>query len=260
MRKPEIGLSMLYCLSEPFPSMMKRLSKLDVKYIELTDDGLHTLNRSRVKALRRVAEAYDIKFVIHAPWFGINIATPTSSLRRATLRRLENSMSCARELECRLWLFHPGSGTGFGHFYPGKDWQLNLESVRSLLDAADRIGVEIAVENTPEPYPSLLKSVDDFRKFYDELGEDIGLVLDVAHAHINNQIHSFVEQFSDKIVHMHASDNYGSEDQHLGIGRGNIDWTEFAQVVKDANYGNLIVVESRDNVEESVQFLRKLFA
>jgi len=106
----------------------------------------------------------------------------------------------------------------------------------------------------------LLKSVDDFRKFYDELGEDIGLVLDVAHAHINNQIHSFVEQFSDKIVHMHASDNYGSEDQHLGIGRGNIDWTEFAQVVKDANYGNLIVVESRDNVEESVQFLRKLFA
>jgi len=250
---------MLYCLNEPFKSLLKRLCKVDVKHIELPDEGLHTLNKRRVKNLKEVAEAQKLDFVVHAPWAGINIATPSPFLRRTILKRLEKSLVYAGQLDCRLWLFHPGSRTGLSHIYPEKDWQLNLESVRALLNVARREGVEIAIENTPEPFPSLMKSVGDFRRFYEDLGDDISMVLDVAHANLNNQIQDFFTQFSKKIVHMHVSDNDGANDLHLGIGYGSIDWESVAEMVKEAEYGNLIMIESTEHVEESVQVLRRLF-
>jgi sugar phosphate isomerase/epimerase len=260
MAKPEIALSMLYCLNEPFNHMLKRLTKVPVKYIEVLDEGLHTLNKRRVKALEKVAEAHNLDFVVHAPWAAINIATPDPSLRHAVLKRLTKSIVLAGHLDCRLWLFHPGSKTGLSHFYPDEDWQLHLESVLALLRVARNEGVVIAIENTPEPFPSLMKNVDDFRRFYNELNDEIGMVLDVAHANINNQIQDFIKQFSAKIIHMHVSDNDGANDLHRGIGHGNINWTDFAKLVKDADYGNLIVIESTDYIEESVQTFRRLFA
>ena len=259
MAKPEIGLSMLYCLNEPFKPLLKRLREVTVKHIELADEGLHTLNKRRVKNLKEVAEAQNLDFVVHAPWAGINIATPSPVLRRTILKRLEKSLVYAGQLGCRLWLFHPGSRTGLSHIYPGKDWQQNLESVSTLLRVARREGVEIAIENVPEPFPFLMKSVKDFLRFYEDLGDDIGMVLDVAHANLNNQIQDFIKQFSKKIVHMHVSDNDGANDLHLGIGYGNIDWENVAKMVKEAEYSNLIMVESAEHVKESLQVLRKLF-
>ena len=259
MAKPEIGLSTLYCLSEPFTSLLKHLHKVNVKHIELTDEGLHALNKRRVKNLNEIAETCNLDFVVHAPWAGINIAGPSPVLRRTTLKRLEKSIVYAGQLGCRLWLFHPGSRTGLSHIYPGKDWQQNLESVRTLLKIAGREGVNVAIENTPEPFPSLMKSVDDFHRFYEDLDDDIGIVLDVAHANLNNQIQDFLKQFSKRIVHMHLSDNAGASDMHLGIGYGNIDWQKVANRVKEAKYGNLIMIESTGHIEESIHFLRKLF-
>jgi sugar phosphate isomerase/epimerase len=101
--------------------------------------------------------------------------------------------------------------------------------------------------------------VSDFRQFYKELGDDIGIVLDLAHATLNNQIQDFMKHFSEKIAHIHASDNDGVNDLHLGIGYGKMDWQSIAKTVKDTEYSNLIVLESTDHVKESLQALRRLF-
>lgn len=259
MVKPEIGLSMLYCLNEPFESVINHLAQTDVNYIELADEGLHTLNKRRVKQLNKIAKTRDLDFFVHAPWAGVNIATPSLTLRRAVLKRLERSIVVSGQLGCHLWVFHPGSRTGLSHFYPGMDWQLNLKSVQTLLKVARKENVEIAIENTPEPFPSLMKRTDDFHRFYNELEDDIGMVLDVAHANLTNQIQDFVKQFSKKIIHMHVSDNKGDSDTHMGIGHGNINWTAFAKLVKAVEYGNIIMLESTEYIEESLQLLRELF-
>jgi len=104
-----------------------------------------------------------------------------------------------------------------------------------------------------------MKNVDEFTRFYDDLEDDIGMVLDVAHANLNNQIQDFLIQFPNKIVHMHLSDNDGVSDLHLGLGYGTVDWNHFAKLVKTTNYSNLLVIESTNHIKESIQFLRKLF-
>jgi len=257
--KIKIGLSMLFCLGEPFSSLMQRLREVDVHHVEVLDEGLHALNSRRIKALRRVAQSRDLELMVHGPFADINIASPSPILRRTILRQLEKSISHARQLDCPLWVFHPGLKTGVSEFYPGLDWQLNMESVRVLSRAARKHGVEIAIENVPEPHPFLMKSVQDFSRFYGELDEDIGLVLDIGHANLNHQVQGFITQFPDKIVHIHASDNNGTQDSHLGIGHGTVDWASVAEAVKKIGYGNVIMLESIEHIEESLQTLRKLF-
>jgi sugar phosphate isomerase/epimerase len=259
MSKTKIGLSMLFCLSEPFSSLIKHLHKVDVHYVELVDEGLHTLNSKRVKALRKVTQSRDLELTLHSPFADINIASPTPVLRRAILKRLGKSISYASQLDCQLWIFHPGLKTGVSYFYPGLDWQINLESIHALLRIARKHGVTIAIENVPEPHPFLMKNVQDFSRFYSEVGEDIGLVMDIAHANLNHQIEGFITEFSDKIVHMHVSDNNGLNDTHLGIGYGTIDWANVAKAVKTVEYNNVIMLESVEHVEESLQTLRQFF-
>jgi len=254
-----IGLSMLFCLGEPFSSLLKHLTEFDVKYVELVDECQHALNQKRVNTLRRIVRENGLEFTVHAPFADINIASPNSVLRRVMLKRLEKSLVNAHQLSCRQWIFHSGWKSGVSEFYPNVDWQINLSSVRTLLTIAKRLGVNISIENTPEPFPFLVKRTQDFAQFYSELGSDIGLTLDVAHAHTGHQTLEFIEKFSDKIVHIHASDNEGKYDSHLGIGHGNIDWKAVAEALKRIKYKGLIMLESIEHVEESLQTTRRIF-
>jgi sugar phosphate isomerase/epimerase len=260
MVKPKIGLSMLYCLDEPFKRMTKRLIKTETVYIEIVDDGFHALNRRRVSALKNIGESYGLKYSVHAPFADINIASPSKSVLNAMLKRLEKSIICAHDLNACVWIFHPGLKTGISMFYPRMDWLQNLETAQSLFKIAGDYGVKIAIENVPEPYPFLMKSVEDFKRFYDEIDEGIDLVLDIGHANINGQIELFLKTFADKIVHVHAHDNDGKSDQHLGIGYGNVDWKNIAIMLRKISYDKVVIIESVEHIQESVRKLKQLLA
>ena len=261
MPKPRIGVSMLYCLSEPFSMMLKRLAKVDVGLVEVMDEGLHELSKGRVAKLNEIAKAKGFRFTVHAPFADINIASPSKPILNACVKRLEQSMSYARDLDAQLWVFHPGAKTGISSFYPDQDWKQNTETIRKLHATAEKHGLNTAIENLPERYGFLMRNPEDFQRFYKETSlHDIGIVLDVGHANLENQITPFLKKLPDKIVHMHLSDNMGEDDQHLGIGKGKINWQQFAETLKEIAYDKNIIIEAIHNVPESLQKLREMTA
>ncbi len=251
---------MLHCLSEPFPNLCQRLQEITVSDVELVDDGWHSLNEKRVKTLVEIAESQDLVYTLHSPFADINIAAPNQDMRNFVLNRIQKSMDFAQKLDCRLMVFHPGFRTGISSFYPGMDWKINIDSVRKILKFGRERGVVVAIENCPEPFGFLLKNVEQFSRFFNELGEEIGLVLDVGHSNINNQTHDFVKAFGEKIVHIHAHDNNGNHDYHLGVGYGTVDWKKFADDIKKTQFQGLIIIESIDHLEDSVAFMRNLLS
>jgi sugar phosphate isomerase/epimerase len=64
----------------------------------------------------------------------------------------------------------------------------------------------------------------------------------------------------DRIVHVHAHDNNGKNDQHLGVGYGNIDWKSFSGLVKKAGFGRLVIIESFEHVQESLEKMKLLLS
>ena len=260
MTAAKVGLSMLYCLGIPFQKMVDQLDNVETDYVEIVDDGFHELNKRRISTLRNVGASCNLKYSVHAPFADVNIASLSGSMLKAVVKRLRGSIVHSQALDAYVWVFHPGAGTGISAFYPGLGWLQNLKTARTLAKIGNDYGVKIAIENVPEPYPGLMKSVKEFEEFYAKVDEDIGLALDVGHAHINGQIESFLRTFKDKIVHMHVSDNDGKSDQHLGIGRGTINWKGLVNIMKNLHYNGVTVIESVENVEESLQKLKELFA
>lgn len=259
MPKPKIGLSMLYCLSEPFDKMVKRLNKVETRYVEVLDEGFHALNKKRVTTLNQIAKSHSIEYTVHAPFADINIASPSKPILTASFKRLKESMAYANALNAKLWIFHPGNRTGISMFYPGEDWKQNIKGILELHETAETYGLNIAIENLPEKYGFLMKQPEDFTKFYKETSlNNVGIALDVGHANLEAQTESFLRKIPDKIVHMHVSDNTGENDQHLGIGYGKINWQRFAETLRGIAYDKTVMVESTEHVKESLQKLKKL--
>lgn len=257
-----IGLSMLFSLGESFSSMLTYLTQFDLNHIELVDESQHALTQKRVNILKKISHEHGLEFTVHAPFADINIASPNPVLRRVMLKRLEKSLIYTHQLGSRLWTFHSGWKSGVSEFYPNLDWQLNLRSVRALLTFAKKLDVDIAIENTPEPFHFLVKRMEDFALFYSELGSDVDLVmtLDVAHANTAQQVSGFIDKFSNRIAHVHISDNEGKYDSHKGIGYGVINWKDVATALKSINYRGTVVLESVDHVHESLETMKQLFS
>lgn len=259
MPEPKIGLSMLYCLSEPFSKMLKELKNTQTTLIEIVDEGSHTLNKKRATTLNQIAESHNLSFSVHAPFADINIASLSKPMRTAAMKRLTQSMLHAHTLNAYLWVFHPGNKSGISTFYPGQEWTQNLQSIRELHETAEKLELHIAMENLPEKYNFLMKTPQDFQQFYEETAlTDIGIVLDTGHANLEGQIQPFLQQMPSKITHVHVSDNHGENDEHLGLGDGKINWKLFAETLKATGFQGTVITESIFKPQETLQKLKQL--
>ena len=260
MPQAKVGVSMLYCLSEPFNRMVKRLGKMQTHYIEILDDGTHELNKTRIAQLKEAAKRYKLEYSLHAPFADINIASPIKPMLNASMKRLKQSLQNANAMDAKLWVFHPGQRTGIGQFYPGADFRQTCQSVEELYSVAEKLGVNIAMENLPAKYWFLMNTPEEFMKMYREIKLPVGIAMDLGHANLEGQITPFFNLLADKIVHIHASDNDGSDDQHLGVGEGKIDYPWFAETLKNIGYDKMVIIESMTHVPESLKKLRQLLS
>jgi sugar phosphate isomerase/epimerase len=260
MSKAKVGVSMLYCLGEPFKRMVKRLGTMDTKYIEILDDGTHDLDKQRITLLKEAAKKYNLTYSLHAPFADINIASPIKPLLNASLKRLTQSLVNANAIDAKMWVFHPGQRTGIGQFYPGADFKQMCQSIEQLYAKAEEYGINIALENLPAKYWFLMNTPEEFQKMYKETSLPIGITMDLGHANLEGQIQPFFNQLADKIVHIHASNNDGSEDQHFGVEDGKIDYNWLAETLEKIGYDKSVIVESMHKVPESIQRLKQLLA
>jgi sugar phosphate isomerase/epimerase len=251
----ELGVSTLFCLHKHFKEAVKETMLFGTRCVELTDEGLHALSQARVELLLELKASYDLRYALHAPFADVNIAAYDDFIREAVLKRLEASIRWASALEVEVMVYHPGSITVLEQRYPGKAWKLNLEAVLRLQNYAHEHGVMAMIENVPDPFPFIMKSIENFERFYDEVEVDVRMVLDIAHANLRGETEEFLRRFHDKIGHIHVSDNNGRFDEHLRLGEGSIDWGGVVADVKASGFQGWVVIESFDGIDESLRLL-----
>ncbi len=253
-----LAASTLFCLHKPLEEALLEIASAGTRYVEVVDAGPHTLNPGRVERLLELKDSHGLDYSLHAPFTDVNISADDPQIREAILRRIEASVRWASELGAGLFVFHPGNSTAVERLSPGSAWRLNLGSARRIIGYAEEHGVEALIENVPEPFPYVMKSVGDFERFFEELGKEASMVLDVAHANIRGETLEFLERLGDRIRHVHVSDNHGEADAHLRVGMGSIDWGETMGALKSLPFDGWVTVESYEGVGESLRLLRRL--
>ncbi|MHC1601574.1 MAG: sugar phosphate isomerase/epimerase family protein [Candidatus Nezhaarchaeales archaeon] len=232
----DIYISSLAGILRPLKDFVVRAANEGFKNIEIIDDWGHRLNSRKLKELMELRSSYSLKYLVHAPFDGINISTPQPSLRRVSLKLIGKSMEKAHEIEAKLIVVHSGFKSPFDYLRPETTWNIFLDVLKFMNKVASDLDIYVGIENMPSNAFALIHSHRDAMMLLDKISslERIKLTFDVGHSNTisNDEVREFLLSVGDYIIHVHVHDNNGENDDHLPIGSGSINWRVFADIIK----------------------------
>ncbi|MBW2603026.1 MAG: sugar phosphate isomerase/epimerase [Deltaproteobacteria bacterium] len=253
---------------KPILNELEAISKLGFDYIELTMDAPqahYSIIRQQKKRLLKALDRHKMKLVCHLPSF-VYTADLTRGLREASLNEVLKSLEVAAELGCLKAVLHPSYIMGLGIFVMDQAREYALESLDAITEKADQLDLLLCLENLFPKTHSPAKP-EDFAEIFVKFPR-LKLTLDTGHAHIGDtegkRAVKFIERFSDRIGHIHVSDNLGEVDNHLPVGAGTVNFSEIVKALKDMGYNDTITLEvfskDRDYLKMSRNKIAAMFA
>jgi sugar phosphate isomerase/epimerase len=236
----------------PILDEVKAIAELKFDYLELAMDPPHGDTKSIKKQKRDIQKSlkrYDLELVCHLPTF-LSTADLTDRIRQASIDETLDCLEVAAEMEPLKIVLHPSYMTGLGTFVPELARAHALESLTVIVEKAHALGLCLCLENM-FPRTQWLTNPEEFVDILAKF-PTVNLLLDIGHAHIEDaggaKCLRFIKMFSDRIGHLHMSDNFGKEDQHLPIGAGIIDFLSVVKGLKGIGYSDTVTLEvfSRD--------------
>jgi sugar phosphate isomerase/epimerase len=114
-------------------------------------------------------------------------------------------------------------------------------SIAALHEMAERAGVVLALEVIPNALSSPDSLVALIENDLD--GLNVGICMDVGHAHMMGDLNDAIESCSGHIVSTHLHDNRRKSDDHLSPGEGNIDWPATLMELQKVGYDGVWMFE-----------------
>lgn len=197
------------------------------------------------KKIKELLSTYDMFAVAHVPWF-FDIGHPYGGVQDAFLEEARKVIKVAATFEIEKIGLHILKPKGLFGDKMGR----NIEGIKEIVKAAGDYGAVICVENLDLS----TFGIEDFRRIFSEVPE-AKLLYDIGHANLgireDDEIFLFLKNFKDKLSHIHAHDNLGgigvTDDLHLPIGVGNINWKKMVKDLKKVYQGTITLeIHARD--------------
>ena len=203
----------------------------------------------------------DVDVYIHAPYV-INLASLNNRIRIPSRKLLLQHAKAAAAVGAKGLIVHGG------HVRDGEDIATGFDNWRKFFAYAEKEGgipVKILVENTAGGEHACARRYDEIARLWDAIGEyGPGFCLDTCHAHAGGldfgDIVDRIKGITGTVDLVHANDSRddfdSGRDRHANIGKGNIDLTRLADVLRAA--GAPAVVETPGGAEGQGADIAKL--
>ena len=209
-----------------------------------------TLDPARIETLRQRALQGNVRLSLHAP-FDINLAEGVPFIREGCLHYFKQCLHLTHRLQATHLTVHGGFCLGLPGWEHLRTRALDIltDNLAELLKLCEELDVKLALEN--------LNRIEQGELFY--LGDNtadlnliferahspkLGLCLDLGHAHICEGHQAYLDRFGSRIISIHYHDNNGTEDTHLNIGQGTVDWPAVAKSLKAMAYKGPFISET----------------
>jgi len=185
---------------------------------------------------------------MHAPMHGddefgrtgappLNIAAIEKRVRITAMDEIKRAIEVAEHAPFQFLVQHVGVS---GESSTGQKIEAAMTSLEHLRAFAKPLGVQVVVENIPNDLstPEGLLELLHTAHF-----TDIGVCLDVGHAHMAPGVTHAFGTLKDLIRTTHVHDNHGERDEHLWPGNGTIEWKETMELLRSAQHVPALVLE-----------------
>ena len=137
-------------------------------------------------------------------------------------------------------------------------WKIFIDSTVKCNQKAKEAGLKFSMEPR---VGEIASNTDALLRLMDAVGdENFGALLDTAHLHAQKEILPLsVEKLGNRIYYVHVSDNDGRVNEHLGLGKGTIDWRGVFVALKKHRFNGYVAVDvgEVDNIEEEYKESKK---
>ena len=168
-------------------------------------------------------------------------ATRDGDARKATLHEMAAALEIAKTIPFKFLVVHLGIPVAQ---HPGpdeNDRDAAIRSIQDIHDMAQAAGVTVALEvmgNERSTPPDLIEILE--RNFEDA---DMGICMDVGHAHLLGDTGEAIETASEYLVTTHIHDNRRQSDDHLVPFQGNINWAAVIMALEKIGYDGVLMYE-----------------
>lgn len=121
-------------------------------------------------------------------------------------------------------------------------WDVLVDSFRFASETAKEAGLKFCLEPR---VGEIISNTDAILRLMDHVKSDnFGAVLDTGHQNAQKEILPLsVEKLGNRIFYLHVSDNDGKINEHLPLGKGNIDWEGIFLALKKHNYQGYVAID-----------------
>jgi sugar phosphate isomerase/epimerase len=217
--------------------ILPKLEELNVG-IELQSYALkgvssHQAWEEKIKQHKRMIENFKGRISIHGPFVGIRQTHRDCLLKEAVKKRIQMTYEMAKDLRPEVLVMHSGI---IGDIKRWKLLDFWLEETtifwKDEIKKYEKEGIKIVIENLVEETP------DNLIKLCDAVNSDsFALCLDIGHMNVFSKLFSsdWVNRMGKRLQYVHLHDNNGENDDHLPVGKGNIDFRGFFESIKNRN-------------------------
>jgi sugar phosphate isomerase/epimerase len=196
---------------------------------------------------------------IHAPIIDISLGSTNHRIRKLSIQHIFEAAELALKLGASIVVVHGGMGVltmppgswSAGRFrdsYQARQARLSkvhdlvVESVREIADRYP--SVTIGLENLVYPH-ELYRFPEEMLALTAQIDRpNVGLTLDIGHAAtVGQEAVGFLNAVKEELVHVHMHDNNGVRDEHLPLGKGQIDYRSFLATLSDIRYEGAVAFE-----------------
>lgn len=209
--------------------------------IYFNHSALDNLDKADCVKIAATLKEAGLKITFHAPFMDLRPGALDISIRRASLNRIRQAFELA-------FIFHPlriVCHPSFDHrYYVSCDelWLQNSAATwRELLDMAAAADTVIALENTYEKDPTIL------RRLFEILPrERLCFCFDTGHFNVfaATALDVWLAELGKYIGQLHLHDNYGKSDEHLPVGNGIFPFAQLFQFLREEKIRPVMTLEA----------------
>lgn len=213
-------------------------------------------NPGRIDDIKRLRDRYGVRYGLHSASF-VNAAEIEPTVKVAAQQHLLDYVTLAHDMEAEYIVLHFGY-----HFslFMDEVFRCLIDTYTPVVELAEKYGLPIGIENMNKMHEDcevayLGVHPEEFKRVFDAIRSPyFGLTLDIAHANLlPGGADPFIDQFSDKIVSTHVSDNDLVLDRHLPVGEGKIDFkSTFKRLIDIGFKGTLNIELPRSNEDRAL--------
>lgn len=252
----KFSISTYTLFSMPIQEAIEELVYQGWKSIEIMGEGqqhgerLFQMDDVQLQTISKFVKENGVSLGLHLPIGKFNPAIADEE----TIETWNKCLSVIRTLEVKYVLLHPGENSAI---------ERGIESIvqfiqKMLLELPKE--TKIVIENVPNAEKAIGTRVNQLIEIINKVNSDrIFIMFDTGHGFMNCESNDgFIQEFkmaTDYLYGLHISDNHGDEDEHLGIGEGEIPFKQLFSICKEVKPELVLETNSVERADQSRQII-----